>query len=77
MGKFYLCNWGFICILGIDSFVGCMNLLVCCFKVRCGGGGLGINFGFLMRVKRFLLVLSEFGDELNGIIELDCIVEVF
>ena len=53
-----------------------MNLSVRRPKARRGGGGLGINFGLPMRVKRPLPALSEPGDELNGITELDCTVEV-
>lgn len=72
LGKSHSCT----CILGTDSLAGCMNLSVRRPKARRGGGGLGINFGLPMRVKRPLPALSEPGDELNGITELDCTVEV-
>lgn len=64
-------------LLGKDSFVVCMNLLVWCNRIRCVLGGVGIIFGFLMRVKMLFLVVREFGDELDGIIELECIVDEF
>lgn len=56
-----------------DNLAGCMNLSVRRHKARRGGG---IHFGLPMRVKRPLPALSEPGDELDGITELDCTVEV-
>lgn len=63
----------FIFIVVNNSLVLSMNLLVRFNKIRCRLGYIGINFGFLMWVKMFQLVVKEVGDDLDGIIELECI----
>lgn len=63
----------FIFIVVNNSLVLSMNLLVRFNKIRRRLGYIGINFGFLMWVKMFQLVVKEVGDDLDGIIELECI----
>lgn len=52
-----------------------MNLSVRRNKTRRGPAGSGINFGLPMRVKKALPVVSEPGDELDGIAELESTVD--
>lgn len=52
-----------------------MNLSVRRQKTRRAPGGLGINFGLPMRVKMPLPALSEPGNELDGITELECTMD--
>ncbi|KAJ7372232.1 hypothetical protein OS493_019676 [Desmophyllum pertusum] len=62
---------------GTGSLAACMNLSVRRTKTRRGPGGTGLVFGLPMRVKMPLPAVSEPGDELDGIAELESTVDEF
>lgn len=61
--------------VGTDSLAACMNLSVRRNKIRRVPGGAGITFGLPVRVKMTLPAVSEPGDELDGITELETTVD--